>query len=171
MSKYTRVYTPDTVADILVALANLQQNNNTVCEPSAGDGQIVRAILRTGIPCKILAVEPNSEECTKIPVEADRFNCDFEHFNYGDGVNKFIANPPFTNDIWLPHIIKMHSMLKHGGSMHVIVPVNPITGTNAVRSRFTNFLCNVRNTLMPLANWATNSDGSVTELYILNIYK
>lgn len=96
-------YTPDKIVDFILKWANLN-NNNTILEPSCGDGAFLKGLKRNHInisPNNIDAIELASEEATKAQnLGFNVINSDF--FTYYKNVvnNKkqfdiVIGNPPF----------------------------------------------------------------------------
>jgi hypothetical protein len=110
--------TPDTLADRLVQLANIDPLARTI-EPSAGQGAIVKAIQRA-IPGKIVGCFElmklnqtvlNNMDCATLLGE------DFLRANYENYADRIVANPPFANNQDIDHIYKMYDVLKPGGRM------------------------------------------------------
>jgi adenine-specific DNA-methyltransferase len=104
-------YTPEIIADFLTRWA-LQNNGNTILEPSCGDGVFLESIFKLGNPTRIkeiLAIEYDSLEAKKVErtIEENpsfRKSCKivtgdfFEHYNKNPKNKKFdviLGNPPY----------------------------------------------------------------------------
>jgi len=113
--------TPDTLADQLVTLAGIEQYDN-VLEPSAGQGAIIKAIHRQHPDTLVHYFELMSLNRTfleRLP------NTEFVKDNFL-GVkmpglfHKIIANPPFSKNQDIDHILKMYDCLVMGGRIVTI---------------------------------------------------
>lgn len=162
MRDYTKFFTPDEVADLLVSLAGIEEHH-TVLEPSAGNGYILKSMVRChrkiAMEASIHAVEINSEHyselndsCANIVITGDFLQVPLREKTY----DRIIANPPFGNETVVnDHIEKMISLLKPGGKLVAIVPEDYIPKGFYVP--------------LELENWATNKDGSKTTIKIIII--
>jgi 16S rRNA G1207 methylase RsmC len=161
MRDYTKFFTPSHTAKLLVSLVN-PQTDDVVLEPSAGEGAIVRAIKQHNAGVKVFAFDINKDfkpllrnaganvvvikDFLLIPVYAKFTSC--------------IANPPFGNGIDLQaHFDHICDHVKDGGKIVMIVPIdfNPNYSKHFIK----NF------TARPLENWSKNSDGTTTEIKII----
>lgn len=116
--------TPARLARQLAVLADLQQTD-TVFEPSAGQGAIIKAIREIGFTgvihyCELMPV--NQIFCYKL----DNVNFVKDDFLKLDDLiktkpvgmfDKIIANPPFAKNQDIDHIHAMYKHLKPGGRM------------------------------------------------------
>lgn len=110
--------TPDWLADDMVALADIR-DGMTVLEPSAGTGQIVRAIHRR-TSGKVTAVELNARAVSCLRDE----NChrvikgDFLKTGFGDPFDRVVMNPPMDA---VAHVMRAASELERGGRLIALV--------------------------------------------------
>lgn len=166
MRDYSKFYTPDEVADSLVSFCNLFDGIR-VLEPSAGDGALVRALLRArhGRPIHITAVEINPA-CERIlrriankVIIGDLLKTRFE----GQQFDLVLANPPFGNEIDIDaHLAKMMERLVPLGELIFIGP----RGIDFNKDGF-NFYVTERM----IENWSKNSDGTETKISIYVVVK
>jgi tRNA G10 N-methylase Trm11 len=160
LRNYQKFFTPHEVATWLVDLAEIKIGDK-VLEPHGGNGRILEAIYRKfGADSKHLLlhaceVDPQWREhlmhyCSRVCID------DFLTLAYTCLYDRIIANPPFGNDTdYGKHFRKMQSLLRVGGRLVTIAPAS--FGLLADKDvQFYN-----------LENWATNSDGSVTQICIL----
>lgn len=113
--------TPADIADWLVMLAGGIYEGDTVLEPSAGRGALIKAIHRA---CPSVMVE-----CYELMSENREFLCsmpnvillgeDFTKDNTGS-YSKIIANPPFSGNQDIDHVWMMYKRLEEGGTLAAI---------------------------------------------------
>lgn len=161
MKDYRKFFTPDDVADRLCYLADLGKGFIKVLEPHAGEGYIVSAINRSNRNAIVYAVEINPLYASKLPGKIDMLTIgDFLEVPLRPVFDRVVANPPFNSDDQIElisHMEKMYGLLVENGKMVSIVPKGFGWGIQDVR--------------IPLSNWTTNNDGSLTELEILVAFK
>lgn len=123
--------TPPTLAARMVKLANISNHTalNRVLEPSAGTGNILRAIgeFEAG---KITAIEANHSLCISLQnnfPQVNVWNIDFLQFNtdYYFNYDYIIMNPPFANGDDIKHIKHAFKMLCPGGRLVAICANGP----------------------------------------------
>lgn len=114
--------TPAKLADRLIELANINIGDN-VLEPSAGQGAILEAIQRNYTAHRMTAIE-------LMPTNCDIMRMNGKHVIEGDFLklaktmygqfDKVIANPPFSKNQDIDHIIQMYLCCKKGGKIITI---------------------------------------------------
>lgn len=114
--------TPAEVADWLVMLAGGIHESDTVLEPSAGRGAIVKAIRRS---CHSITVDcyelmPENVELLRSVDGVKILGTDYTESNANKKYTKIIANPPFSNNQDIDHVRRMYDMLDKGGTMAAI---------------------------------------------------
>ncbi len=163
MRDYYKFYTPNHIAKCMVVLAQIQ-DKMMILEPHAGAGNIVMAIrqsinLNNFTKCRIHTVEiDESLETVLYDRGADTASIgDYlkMSISLSPGYDRIIANPPFGNGIdYLAHFEKMTNDLAPKGKLVAIAPREGIV--------------KLGNTIhIPIDNWATNSDGTKTDIQIL----
>lgn len=162
LRNYTKFFTPHYVADQLVEMAGIKLETQKILEPHGGNGRILEAIWRKFGPTSnaflihACEIDPQWTEhlkhyCSRVCIN------DFLTLEYTCHYDRIIANPPFGNDTdYGQHFRKMQSLLRLGGRLVTIAP-----------SSFAAALTDSEISIHPLANWATNSDGTVTPICIL----
>lgn len=181
MRDYSKFFTPRNIADIMVDKLDIQMGD-FILEPSAGVGNIVKAVYDRGQklygpfqepdfhniihPIDICAIEIESYYTSLYEVANCVFIQDFLTFKHYIRFDKIIANPPFGNGVdLLAHLFKMFSLLKSGGKLISIIPEDFNLGDFNKGLRFMTI------EEEPLENWATNKDGSVTRLKLIEVIK
>ena len=113
--------TPDEVADWLVMLAGGINKDDTVLEPSAGRGALIKAIHRS---CPSVIVEcyelmPENRELLYTLDNVRLLDEDFTKNSVGH-YTKIIANPPFSKNQDISHVRLMYEHLEDGGTLAAI---------------------------------------------------
>lgn len=113
--------TPAAVADWLVMLADGINETDTVLEPSAGRGALIKAIHRA---CPSVIVEcyelmPENREFLHTLGNVILLDEDFTKDSVGT-YTKIIANPPFANNQDIEHVRLMYDRLAEGGTLAAI---------------------------------------------------
>ena len=113
--------TPDNIADIAVNKFTSLWEGQTILEPSAGRGALVKAVRRRApkavVDCYELMPE-NIEHLEKVE-GAHIVGTDFCHCH--DKYDRIIANPPFANNQDIDHLYMMYERLNVGGELSCIV--------------------------------------------------
>lgn len=169
--EYQFFETPYELADKLVKLANLKEND-IVLEPSAGQGAIIDAILRTNIKCQILAIELMEENSLIL-------NKKGYHHEIGDFLkiinqpiyNKIIANPPFSNNQDIDHVKHMYELLKYGGKLVSIMSEHWINSKNKKETEFRNWLNEVNANIENIPRKTFKTSGTDVGGVIVTITK
>lgn len=143
--------TPDAEADTMVELA-APMPGEAILEPSAGQGAIVKALLRymtrvynlphTTVHCfelmdvnrEILKVSPN------VVIQGN----DFLECPRGMQWDVIVANPPFTKNQDIDHILRMYEHLAPGGRLVTLASPHWENSTNRKETAFRLWLDDVR---------------------------
>lgn len=113
--------TPDSLANRLVELAEIEQYDN-VLEPSAGQGAIIKAIHRKNPHLLVHYFELmplNRTFLEKLP-NTEFIKDNFLAVKMPGLFHKIIANPPFSKNQDINHILKMYDCLVMGGRIVTI---------------------------------------------------
>ena len=113
--------TPADVANWLVMLAGGIHEDDTVLEPSAGRGALIKAIHRA---CPSVIVEcyelmPENRELLHSLENVILLDEDFTKDSVGH-YTKIIANPPFSGNQDIAHVKLMYERLEQGGTLAAI---------------------------------------------------
>lgn len=119
--EYQFFETPAEVADWLVMLAGGIHEDDTVLEPSAGRGALIKAIHRA---CPSVIVEcyelmPENREFLHTLDNVILLDEDFTKDSVGY-YTKIIANPPFSRNQDIEHVRLMYERLEEGGTLAAI---------------------------------------------------
>lgn len=128
----------DTLANHVLDLADIQPGEK-VLEPSAGMGHLADLIADKGgdldvgdlaYPMRELLTEKGHN------VVSD----DFLTYSPGPIYDKIVMNPPFSNDAAITHINHALTMLKPGGRLVAITPINTGDKGNSANKNFREYL-------------------------------
>ncbi len=113
--------TPADIADWLVMLAGGIHETDTVLEPSAGRGALIRAIHRSCPSAKVECYElmPENKEFLLTLDNVILLGDDFTKDSSGK-YTKIIANPPFSGNQDIDHVRLMYDRLEEGGTLAAI---------------------------------------------------
>lgn len=118
--------TPPDVARQMVELADVREGMN-VLEPSAGTGNLVRAILDAAPFCALYMVEINPQVFAALPCEgmgrlcADFLTCQDLRADF----DRVVMNPPFDHGSDIKHVERALSLLAPGGKVVALVCNGP----------------------------------------------
>lgn len=121
--------TPPEIAERMVELAG-DITGNRILEPSAGTGNILKAVGHSRTNCKAVAVEINSNLARQLKntffANIEIVNTDFLSCTENLGqFDKVIMNPPFENAVDIKHIKHALTMLKPGGRLVALCANGP----------------------------------------------
>ena len=162
--------TPEKLADELVYLADLKQHD-TILEPSAGQGAIVKAIN------KVCDVVPDCFELMDVNTlilkkSGLSFNLIGEDFlkNEGKTYSKIIANPPFTKNQDIDHLKAMYNCLSRGGKLVCITSESWVNGSQKKQVEFKNWLDEIEAEVIDIEKGAFKESGTAVggKIVIIN---
>lgn len=182
--EYQFFETPAELADELAELLQIPRvinfSNQTamkfrILEPSAGQGALVKALLRIESYRQIDCCElmPTNQTFLSKINEVNLIGDDFlklgdEYNNYYD---RIIANPPFSNNQDIDHVKKMYECLKPGGRMVTITSKHWELSCNRKETDFRDWLEEVDAEVYEIENGSFKSSGTMVGGYIVIIEK
>ncbi len=142
--------TPARLAAWMVELLDIQPGQR-VLEPSAGEGDLVRAALAAcpGASIDVLEIQPALQAL--LEQEGYRLvGTDFLAYRPGPMYHRIVMNPPFKNglDIW--HILYAFDLLAYGGRLATIAHAESTSGSSARSQAFQLWLRERRAWVQPL---------------------
>lgn len=165
--------TPDLVCDRLVELAEIEVQHD-ILEPSAGRGAIVNAIHRelggTGFTVwgyELMPINvPFLEKISGFRLLGSDFltECD-------TSFDRIIANPPFSKNQDINHVMKMYNQLKKGGRIVSIVGTSWKNGSQKKQVEFRKWLDDIGAKTEKIEKDAFKESGTSIETTILIIDK
>ncbi len=133
--------TPEKIADQLVYYADVQ-NHDTVLEPSAGRGAIIKAIRKVSpvMPDCYELMDLNRTMLMKTELHYTLLGEDFLNNEDTSEYSKIIANPPFSKNQDIEHIYEMWNRLARGGRIVTIASTHWENCDNKKEKKFREFL-------------------------------
>jgi predicted RNA methylase len=117
--------TPPAVVDRLLELADVRHGMDAL-EPSAGTGNIVRALIDAGAHVTAVEIDPNNclvlQRQQEITGGLDIKQGDFLTYNWPDRFDRIVMNPPFAKNVAPAHVLKALTFLKSGGRLVSVMP-------------------------------------------------
>lgn len=168
--------TPDKVADMMVEHAQIAPVH-TVLEPSAGRGQILRAIQRD---MKDFKTKPSINVCemhdANIAVLARDFGLvvlcrDFMELDRHYQFNRIVMNPPFRNGQDVAHVHKAYDHLLENGVLVALTYPGWEWRTDLRYQNFRNWLAPLNHAKLAVPKGAFSTSGTEIETRLLVIYK
>lgn len=165
--------TPEIIADKLVELAELKKQD-VILEPSAGRGRIIKAIRKV-LPNREIAFceidEINRKYLDKIDNLKNIINTgnflDVDYAMY----DKIIANPPFSKNQDIDHIMKMYELLNNKGIIVSIASKHWELSNNKKETNFRKFLKDVNAEIIELDGEVFKESGTIIKTVIIKILK
>lgn len=136
--------TPDELADMM-ALRLMATPKHSILEPSAGQGALIKAVLRRVPEAQITAYELMPENLmvlARADFSSQVFLAgeDFLKTTVSNFYHRIIANPPFSNNQDIEHIYRMFEILRPGGRMVTLSSNHWRISGNGKEARFRAFL-------------------------------
>lgn len=170
--EYQFFATPEGLADHLVSLADLR-SHETVLEPSAGQGAIIRAINKicdTIVPDCYELMDVNITVLKKTGYRFNLIGSDFLKHNKGQ-YSKIVANPPFTKNQDIDHLKRMYGILVRGGRLVCITSNSWRTGNQKRQIEFREWLESKDYEIEELESGVFKSSGTMISANIVILNK
>lgn len=168
--------TPDELADRLVELAEITvRGDQDVLEPSAGQGAIIKAINRgADISCiDCYELMPLNQEILKknLSHKIKIIGSDFLVEAGDKKYDRIIANPPFSKNQDIDHIIKMYKCLAPNGRLVSISSESWVEGNQQKQKDFRKWLEDVDANVIQIEKGTFKESGTMVGGKIIVINK
>jgi len=163
--------TPDDLVEKLIYLADLK-NHDTVLEPSAGQGAIIKHINNccSVVPDCFELMETNRMILINKELNFNLINFDFLKSD-NKSYSKIIANPPFSKNQDITHVYKMFEKLNRGGRIVTIMSKHWQNSTNKKESEFRNWIEKLKAEVLEIKAEAFKKSGTSISSVIVTINK
>lgn len=161
--------TPDEVINLMLTKASLT-SKDVVLEPSAGQGAIVDRIAAIVKEVHLCELMPENRQI----LEKKGYHIMWDDFTTLDTDKKFdkiLANPPFTKNQDIDHVLKMYEHLKSGGRIVTIMGPSWVEGSQKKQVEFRNWLAKLGATYEPIEEGAFKKSGTGIKTYMVVIDK
>jgi hypothetical protein len=165
--------TPEKLADELVYLADLK-NHDTICEPSCGQGAIIKAINKVcnAVPDCYELMDVNRSILANSGLKYNLVGFDFlEVVNKPKTYSKIIANPPFTKNQDIDHLREMYKILSKNGRLVCITSESWVNGSQKKQIDFKNWLYEVGAEISDIEKGTFKESGTMVGGKIVTINK
>jgi SAM-dependent methyltransferase len=137
--------TPEDMAEYMTnKIIGLHGEEIDFLEPECGRGALIKAVLKVRPNLKVTAVELsdiNYKITKELYPDINLIHGDFLTHDFGS--KKFdliVANPPFTKNQDIDHVMKMHSLLKKGGQLITVMSTSWTFGNQVKQIEFRRWL-------------------------------
>lgn len=170
--EYQFFATPADLCDWLVSLSGGICPDDRVLEPSAGQGNIVKAVHRVSpesvVDCYELMPE-NVEILSKLP-NVNIKGGDFTR-NSGERYSKIIANPPFSKNQDVRHVRMMYELLVPGGVVVSVMSKHWTLSTENICLNFRDWIKEIGAQVHDVAGGAFKESGTEIPTCVIVIKK
>lgn len=164
--------TPADLVKKLIDLADIQPSD-TVLEPSAGRAAIAKELRGKCATLRLIELNPENVRILNTDYDLFATEIDFLEFEPQEYryVDKIVANPPFTKNQDIDHILHMYKFLKPGGRIVTMASKSWTFGIRNKQTAFRNWLNSVNAEIIEVEAGAFKSSGTNIETVILVINK
>lgn len=170
--EYQFFATPESVADEIISHVELSDNMK-ILEPSAGRGSLIKALQKQLPTAKVDAYEAMPEN-RKYLEAMQNVNLVGEDFLQSDLTVKYdviVANPPFSKNQDITHVMRMYEHLKYGGRLVAIMSPHWQHSQDKKSKQFREFLQSVGGQTFEIAEGAFKQSGTNIRTYYVVINK
>lgn len=172
--EYQFFATPKALAEKLVQLAEINPYD-TILEPSAGQGAIIRAIneVSTQVVDCFELMDVNVEILLRSKLHFCIVGRDFMNRNLSSNqkYTKIIANPPFTKNQDIEHLLEMYSILDDKGTLVCVTSESWVDGSQAKQLQFKRWLKEVDAEVIDIPRGTFKESGTMVGGKIVVITK
>lgn len=176
VKKYQYFPTPPAIADQVIDWADIQPHHD-VLEPSAGQGALLR-----GFHCRhltLVEIMPQNYKALcrqKFPrIHAESYgitHCDFMKYELiPNKFDRIIANPPFTKNQDIDHVLHMWDLLADGGRLVSIMSRSWMNGSQKKQVAFREFLAEHNGEAIHIERGAFKESGTMVPTCIMVLNK
>lgn len=171
--EYQFFATPPAVVAMMIDRIPWITNKAKILEPSAGDGAIIKELVKhngiTQVDC-YEAMDLNRTKLAGVPAANllgnDFFDCDLK-----DTYDLVIANPPFTKNQDIDHIAKMWDVVKPGGVILTLTSPSWKIGTQKKQVQFREWLYELSADIQEIDEGAFKESGTSIRTMLIKIVK
>lgn len=165
--------TPEDIADWLVELALLKDKDQTILEPSAGQGAIIDAIARKFPKLSVDCFELMPENRAILEQRSDCFilGSDFTKHDAVSHYDRIVANPPFSKNQDIDHVLKMYECLTEGGRIVTIASKHWQLSNNKKEKQFREWLKKIEAEIYDIEKGRFRESGTMISCCVIVINK
>lgn len=159
--KFQFFATPSNVIDLLMNHACLD-SGMMVLEPSAGQGAIVDAIISLGAHANMIELMPENIKVLNSKYDKGLVPLDFLTINPVSHIKyeRIVANPPFTKNQDIDHVLHMYKFLNEGGLLVSVMSKSWVHGSQKKQIAFRDWLSSVDSYTQEIPAGAFKESGT-----------
>lgn len=172
IKKYQYYPTPKVLAEQLVSMSEIEPHH-MVLEPSAGQGAIVDVIPECAMLMLVELMPQNAIVLRRkyyppkvVVVEQDFLTVDVE-----TGFDRIVANPPFTKNQDIDHVMHMYDLLKPGGRIVSVMSSSWTFGIQKKQVAFRDFLHSIGAAYHVVGSGTFKESGTNVNSMVVEINK
>jgi hypothetical protein len=164
--------TPKAVVDLIIERASITCDM-TVLEPSAGQGDIVDAIIEIGAHPSMVELMPENIKVLNRKYGMDLTSTDFLLVKPSDHVKyeRIVANPPFTKNQDIDHVLHMYEFLGSEGLLVSVMGKSWVSGSQKKQVAFREWLDSVGATVTDIKAGEFKESGTNIATVLVEIRK
>jgi len=164
--------TPKAVVDLIIKKASITCGMS-VLEPSAGQGTIVDAIIEIGANPVMIELMPENIRVLNRKYDVALIPTDFLSVKPCDHVKykRIVANPPFTQNQDIDHVLHMYEFLDSGGLLVSVMSKSWINGSQKKQVEFREWLYSVSATVTNIKAGEFKESGTNIATVLVEIKK
>lgn len=163
--------TPKTLVNKLINMAEITVGDR-ILEPSAGRGNILKLLPNDNLKYYCEISDINKYFINNLNIKNINYlNKDFLNLDIDKKFNKIIANPPFTKNQDIKHILKMYKHLEIGGIITTISSQSWMFKNDKKSKHFREFIKDVNAEVIELNNSDFKESGTTVSTAIIKIIK
>ena len=161
--------TPDELVSEMIKRADIKKTD-VVLEPSAGQGAIVKQLIP--LAKKVDMCEFMEQNRDLLVSDGYKVSCaNFLELDAQYTYDKIVANPPFSKNQDVDHVMKMYSHLNEGGKIVAIMSTTWKTGKQKKQVAFREFLAEVGAIETEVAEGTFKDSGTGVKTMMVEIVK
>lgn len=177
VKKFQYYPTPKELAMRMVQQAGIESHHR-VLEPQAGQGHIVDCLPEIRDLVLVELMPENYQVLTRKYMSGDYttntisiINEDFLKYNPDEGFDRIIANPPFTKNQDIDHVLHMYDLLNPDGRIVSLMSPSWIHGSQKKQVAFREWFDEVNGRMEEIPEGTFKQSGTNVRTILIDIYK
>lgn len=167
--KFQFFATPTPLAEELVRMAEIEPHHRCL-EPSAGHGAISDLVQAKAGNCTVVELMPENAAVLKSK-GYEVAEGDFLKMDFPERFDRIIANPPFTKNQDIDHVLHMYEFLDSGGLLVSVMSKSWVDGTQKKQTAFREWLDSVDAVITEVAAGEFKESGTNIATVLVEIRK
>lgn len=160
--------TPPKIAKLLVELADITPDQS-VCEPSAGRGAILKHLEWKNFSPAITAVEIQPENVEFLNENGQHVVVEMDFLDYDIKHDVFVANPPFTKQQDIDHVNHMLDLTNEGGTVVSVMSASVLWRDNKKAVEFRQRVNDLGGEFIVLPDESFKESGTLVKTVVVRV--